>query len=96
MPMEWWEGTMVTRQALGARGIDWTQATTSSGSSGSYPIYDGYGNNVASLSKSGSDYNLSGRRSYGAWGEIRQGATSGGSTSSYCGSKLASSRLSLA
>ncbi len=86
MPVETWDGTTITRQALGARGIDWTQATTSSGSSVSYPIYDAHGNNVASLSKSGSSYSLSGRRSYGAWGEIRQGATSGGSTSRYCAS----------
>jgi RHS repeat-associated protein len=86
MPVETWDGTTVTRQALGARGIDWTQATTSSGSSVSYPIYDAHGNNVASLSKSGSSYSLSGRRSYGAWGEIRQGATTGGSTSRYCAS----------
>jgi RHS repeat-associated protein len=84
--MKKWDTTMITREALGARRIDWTQATTSSGSSGSYPIYDGHGNNVASLSKSGSGYNLSGRRGYGAWGEIRQRATSGGSTSRYSAS----------
>jgi RHS repeat-associated protein len=64
---------------LGARGID---ITLQYGSTGSYtgttfPIYDGHGNQAASLARSGSSYALSNQRTYDAWGVIRSGSTSG-------------------
>ena len=76
--------TTVTRNGLGARGIDFISTTTSSGTNVAYPIYDGHGNMVATLAKNGSGYTIGNRRSFGAWGEIRQGATSGTPKGRYC------------
>ena len=76
--------TTVTRNGLGARGIDFISTTTSSGTNVAYPIYDGHGNMVATLAKNGSGYTIGNRRSFGAWGEIRQGATTGSPNGRYC------------
>ncbi len=91
MPMETYvikadSSTVLTVNGLGARGLDYTSVTNSSGTSVVFPIYDAHGNEVASLSRSGSSYSLSNQRSYGAWGEVRQGATTGGPRGRYCGS----------
>ena len=69
--------TAITRQALGARGIDATSRTTSSGTSVTYPMYDAHGNNIGMLSKSGSAWSLSDERTYDAWGAVRSGSTTG-------------------
>ena len=89
MPMETVQalGTAQTiENGLGARGIDWTSVTTGSGTTYSFPLYDAHGNQVATLARgSGSTYSLGNQRSFGAWGEIRQGATSGSPNGRYCG-----------
>jgi RHS repeat-associated protein len=69
--------TIVRRNALGARGIDRIETVTSSGTAVAYPVYDGHGNMVATLAKSGSGYQIGNRRSFGAWGDVRQGQTTG-------------------
>jgi RHS repeat-associated protein len=78
--------TTVTRNGIGARGIDYQSTTTSSGASVSYPLYDAHGNMVATLAKSSGTYAVSNRRAYDAWGVIRQGATSGDPKGRYCAS----------
>ena len=79
--------TLRIDNGLGARGMDWTSVTTSSGTTTSFPIYDAHGNEVATLSRGSSNtYSLANQRSYGAWGEIRQGSTTGGPRGRYCGS----------
>ena len=92
---EWWpiqtfvnkadSTTLETDQALGARGTDRVSLTNSSGTFISYPLYDAHGNEVATLAKSGSSYTTGHQRSYGAWGEVRQGDTTGGPRARYCG-----------
>ena len=78
--------TLRIDNGLGARGMDWTSVTTSSGTTTSFPIYDAHGNEVATLSRGSSNtYSLANQRSYGAWGEIRQGSTTGGPRGRYCG-----------
>lgn len=80
----------VTRYGLGARGIEFMETTTNPGGSqtvaASYPLYDGHGNMVATLAKSGSSFTLANQRAYDAWGGIRQGATSGAPRGRYCAS----------
>ena len=71
-------------QRPGARGIDFISTSTSSGTNVAYPIYDGHGNMVATLAKNGSGYTIGNRRSFGAWGEIRQGAATGSPNGRYC------------
>ena len=78
--------TLRIDNGLGARGMDWTSVTTSSGTTTSFPIYDAHGNEVATLSRGSSNtYSLANHRSYGAWGEIRQGSATGGPRGRYCG-----------
>ena len=77
--------TLETDQALGARGTDRVSLTNSSGTFISYPLYDAHGNEVLTLAKSGSSYTTGHARSYGAWGEVRQGDTTGGPRARYCG-----------
>ncbi|MHB8635290.1 MAG: RHS repeat-associated core domain-containing protein [Fimbriimonadaceae bacterium] len=87
MPMETVQaiGTAQTiENGLGARGIDWTSVTTGSGTNILFPLYDAHGNQVATVARSGSNYVLANQRLFGAWGEIRQGATSGSPSSRYC------------
>ena len=38
--------TAITRNALGARGIDAISRTTSTGTTVAYPLYDAHGNNI--------------------------------------------------
>lgn len=68
--------TVVTRNTLGARGIDRIERVGSSTTVG-YPLYDGHGNMVATLAKSGSGFSVNDQRSYDAWGVIRSGNTTG-------------------
>ena len=87
MPIETAEvgssSTVVTRNGLGARGIDRIERVGTSTTVG-YPIYDGHGNMIATLSKSGSSYSVGDLRSYDAWGGIRSGNTTGDPKSRYC------------
>ncbi|MBL8066611.1 MAG: RHS repeat-associated core domain-containing protein [Chthonomonadaceae bacterium] len=62
---------------LGARGIDWQQHYDAVGdvTSVGFPLYDTHGNNVGSVSRSGTnDFTVSNERTYDAWGSIRSGA----------------------
>jgi hypothetical protein len=70
-------GTTVTDYALGARGIDAVSRTDSSGTSVGYPLYDGHGNRVATLTKSGSSFALGDLRGYDAWGNVASGSATG-------------------
>ena len=67
----------VTRNGLGARGIDVMEKTTASGTITAFPLYDGHGNMVATLSRSGPGFAVNDRRSFDAWGAVRTGATTG-------------------
>ncbi|MBN9501361.1 MAG: hypothetical protein J0H02_06270 [Armatimonadetes bacterium] len=77
-------GSTVTRNGLGARGIDRIERVNSSGTTVGYPLYDGHGNMVATLGKSGASYSIGDQRAYDAWWVIRQGATSGDPKGRYC------------
>lgn len=74
----------VTGYGLGARGIDYIAATTSSGTTVSFPVYDGHGNMVATLSRNGSSYVLGNQRIFGAWGGVLSGSSSGDPKNRYC------------
>jgi RHS repeat-associated protein len=75
--------TGLARYGLGARGIDVISRTTLSGNTVSYPLYDAHGNNVGSLSKSGSGFVVSDEKSYDAWGGLRSGTNANGKAA-YC------------
>jgi RHS repeat-associated protein len=77
--------TAMTRSALGARGIDAVSRTTNSGTSVSYPLYDGHGNNFGMLSKSGYSWSITDERTYDAWGNVRVGGLSDDQKGRYCG-----------
>lgn len=49
----------------------------------SFPIYDGHGNNIASLVRTGSSYALSSQKGYDVWGGVRLGSAGAGNR--YCG-----------
>lgn len=70
----------ITRYAIGARGIDRISVNAVK----SYPLYDGHGNMVATLATNGTAFTLGNQRSYGAWGEVRQGASTGDPKGRYC------------
>lgn len=77
--------TQTIENGLGARGIDISATITGSGTIVSFPLYDAHGNQVETISRSGANYSYANQRSFGAWGEVRQGATSGGPKGRYCG-----------
>ncbi|MCB8932317.1 MAG: RHS repeat-associated core domain-containing protein [Fimbriimonadaceae bacterium] len=58
----------VTRYGLGARGIDMIERTTAQGATRAYPLYDGHGNMLATISLSGA---LANQRHYDVWGAVR-------------------------
>ncbi|MEQ1821695.1 MAG: RHS repeat-associated core domain-containing protein [Fimbriimonadaceae bacterium] len=74
----------VTRNLLGARGIDMISTTTSGGTAVAYPIYDGHGNCIATLAKNGTGYTTGNWRSYDVWGSVRSGNATGDPTKRYC------------
>lgn len=49
-----------------------------------YPIYDAHGNMVGDVSKYGSSFQANDKRSFDAWGNIRQGAQTGAPKGRYC------------
>ena len=67
----------ITRYALGARGIDRIEKTTSVGESSEasvtqYPLYDAHGNMVATLSRGSSSgtYSVGNQRAFEPWGSV--------------------------
>ena len=87
MPVEeFYKGTVyprdylqVVRYGLGARGIDDIERVrTQTGTTVGFPIYDGHGNMVATLGRSGTNgYTVGNLRSFDAWGGVRSGAGAG-------------------
>lgn len=67
----------VTRNGLGARGIDVIEKTTASGTVTAFPVYDGHVNMVATLARSGTGFAVNDRRSYDACGAVRTGNATG-------------------
>ena len=74
--------TTYTNYALGCRGIDRIEK----GGSISYPIYDSHGNMISTLAANSGSYSLLNTRSYGAWGDVRSGSTTGDPKGKYCAS----------
>jgi len=81
----------VTRYGLGARGIDYMEYVTGWTNSGggttsvAFPVYDGHGNMVACLSRSGQNsFSLTNQRSMDAWGNVRLGVSTGDPKGRYC------------
>lgn len=75
--------TTVTNYALGARGVDMIERVGTSTVTG-FPIYDAHGNNIATLTRSGSTYAIGDQRSYDAWGGVRTQQSSGDPSLRYC------------
>ena len=64
----------VNQYARRARGVDMISLTTSSGTTLSFPVYDGHGNMTACLLRDGAGgFTLTSRRAYDPWGAMRQG-----------------------
>ena len=79
--------TVVTRYGLGARGVDLIERTAQGGAvTTGFPLYDAHGNNVATLSRSGTGYSVNDRRSYDAWGVVRAQQSGGDPKLRYCAS----------
>jgi RHS repeat-associated protein len=72
------KGTL-TRNFVGARGIEAIVTTQNSVTNVSYPLYDTHGNMVATLTKNtgGTSWSIGDERSYDVWGSVRSGATTG-------------------
>ena len=78
--------TTVTRYGLGARGVDLIERTSGGAVTTGFPLYDAHGNNVATLSRSGTGYAVNDRRSYDAWGVVRAQQSGGDPKLRYCAS----------
>ncbi len=77
--------TDVTRYGLGARGIDFLEVDAYNASPlAKYPLYDGHGNMIATLTKSGGTFQVSARRYTDPWGVTRVGASTGSPDQRYC------------
>ncbi len=79
----------VTRYGIGARGIDYIDKTVDGSPQGSqFPVYDGHGNMVATLARSGSNsFTRDNRRTYDVWGGVRSTTNPdayGGPKARYC------------
>ncbi len=75
----------LTRNFVGARGIEMMETTQNSVTTQSYPLNDTHGNMVATLSKNtaGTTWSLGNERSYDVWGSVRSGAVTGGPKGRY-------------
>jgi RHS repeat-associated protein len=75
----------VTRNFVGACGLEAMFVTQNSVTNVSYPLYDVHGNMVATLSKNtaGMSWNIGDERSYDVWGGVRSGAATGGPKGRY-------------
>jgi RHS repeat-associated protein len=65
----------VTRNFVGARGLEAISTTQNSVTNVSYPLYDVHGNMVATLTKNtaGTSWSVGDERSYDVWGSVRSG-----------------------
>jgi len=73
----------VTRNFVGARGIEAIFTTTTSGTTTAFPLYDCHGNMVATVARSGAGFVTSNVRTYDVWGEVRTGASTVGPKGRY-------------
>jgi RHS repeat-associated protein len=76
----------ITRNTLGARGIDMIQRTTATVNETSYPLYDAHGNMTAQLLKNGASFTVANEKSYDAWGGVRAGNSNPEYKGRYCAS----------
>ena len=90
MPVETFEdfstgNDKLTRNFVGARGIEMMETTAGGNTTQAYPLYDTHGNMVATLSKNtaGTSWSLGNERSYDDWGSVRSGAVTGGPKGRY-------------
>ncbi len=90
MPVETFEdfstgNDKLTRNFVGARGIEMMETTQNSVTTQAYPLYDTHGNMVATLSKNtaGTTWSLGNERSYDVWGSVRSGLVTGGPKGRY-------------
>jgi RHS repeat-associated protein len=74
----------ITRNTLGARGIDMIQRVTATVNETSYPLYDAHGNMTAQLLKNGASFTVANEKSYDAWGGIRSGNSNPEYKGRYC------------
>ena len=74
------------RYGLASRGGDPIERTMGSTVTSGFPVYSAHGNNVATLSRSGTGYAVNDRRSYGAWGAVRAQQSAGDPKLRYCAS----------
>jgi RHS repeat-associated protein len=72
--------------ALRHRGVDVMESRVGGAVTTGFPIYDAHGNNVATLSRSGTTYALGDKRTYDAWCLVRSQDSAGDPTLRYCGS----------
>ncbi|MFM9873507.1 MAG: RHS repeat domain-containing protein [Fimbriimonadaceae bacterium] len=85
MPVEEDSAGTVTRNFVGARGIEAMFTTANNATTAAYPLYDTHGNMTATLSLTGSGtgWNIANERSYDVWGSVRSGAATGGPKGRY-------------
>jgi RHS repeat-associated protein len=78
----------LTRNFVGARGLEAISTTQNSVTNVSYPLYDTHGNMVATLTKNtgGTAWSIGDERSYDVWGSVRSGAATGGPKGRYVAS----------
>jgi RHS repeat-associated protein len=82
----------IVRNGLGARGIDVMERVktgTGAGTFYSYPVYDGHGNMIATLSKKGTGFSFGNQRAFDPWGTVRMwlsGGYAGFPSGRYCAS----------
>ncbi|MBI5705639.1 MAG: RHS repeat-associated core domain-containing protein [Armatimonadetes bacterium] len=77
---------LLTRYGIGARGIDYMETYNGSTTTVGFPIFDGHGNMIATIGRSGSTpyYSVGDQREYDVWGKIRSGNTTGDPKPRYC------------
>ncbi|QYK54244.1 MAG: RHS repeat-associated core domain-containing protein [Fimbriimonadaceae bacterium] len=75
----------VTRNFVGARGIEAMTVDSGSGAVTSYPLYDTHGNMIATVRplSGGTAWDIADERNYDVWGGVRQGNTTGGPKGRY-------------
>ncbi len=81
-------GVARTQYGLGARGIDWIRNKVGSDPETIvFPIYDGRGNMIYTLTREANDgHDLGNKRIYGAWGDLRHDSNPGdGPNTQYVG-----------
>jgi RHS repeat-associated protein len=87
MPVEEDNNSIVTRNFVGARGLEAMFTTANNATTAAYPLYDTHGNMVATLSKNtaGTSWDIvsGSERAYDVWGGVRSGATTGGPKGRY-------------